>query len=241
MEAGGLSRFRESGSAKARFPQGGTEAILINTGGGLAGGDDFHFDIGVGPGTKLSVTTQGAERVYRSLGPAARVVTRLQAAESSMLHWLPQETILFDRSSLHRRFDVDLAGSTTFLAVEAVVFGRTEMGETISQVELRDSWRIRRDGRLIHADDTAIAGPLPVSRATLDGAGAIALIIYISATAERALDGVRAVIGTGGASAWNGKLVARVLAKDGFELRKSVIPAIRAIAGDTALPKAWSF
>ena len=241
MEAGGLARFRESGAAKARFPRGGAEAILINTGGGLAGGDQFRFDLGVGPVASLSITTQGAERVYRSLGPPARVDTRLEAAEGSTLRWLPQETILFDHSSLQRRFDVDLAGTATFLAVEAVVFGRTEMGESISQVELRDSWRIRRDGRLIHADDTAIAGTLPASRATLDGAGAMALIIYVSATAEHALDGARAVVGKGGVSAWNGRLVARVLAKDGFDLRKSVIQVIQAIVGAAALPKAWSF
>lgn len=241
MDKGGLARFRESGAAKARFPQGGTEAIMINTGGGLAGGDQFGFDIGVGPGAKLSLTTQGAERVYRSLGPAAKVDTKLELAEGSTLRWLPQETILFDHAALQRRYDVELAGGATFLAVEAAIFGRTEMAESISQVELHDRWRIRREGRLIHADDTAIAGTLPVSRATLNGARAMALVIYVAADAERPLDGVRAAIGHGGASAWNGKLVARVLAKDGFELRKSLIPAIRAIAGGTALPKAWSF
>lgn len=241
MDAGGIARFREAGAAKARFPQGGNEAILINTGGGLAGGDQFRFDIGLGPGAKLSVTTQGAERVYRSLGPAARIDTVLQAGEGSTLNWLPQETILFDHAALQRRFDVDLAGGVTFLAVEAVIFGRTEMGESISQVELHDRWRIRREGRLIHADDTAIVGTLPGSRATLNGASAMALVIYVAADAERPLVAVRAAIEHGGASAWNGKLVARVLAKDGFELRKSLIPAIRAIAGGTALPKAWSF
>ena len=187
----------------------------------------FHFDIGVGPGTGLSVTTPGAERVYRSLGPAAQVDTTLHAAEGSTLHWLPQETILFDHSSLHRRFDVNLAGSANLLAVEAVVFGRTEMGETISQVELRDSWRIRRDGRLIHADDTAIAGTMPATRATLAGAGAMALIIYVSATAERALDGVRAgnVIAFG-VEGYKGKetviVVAEVRTEDPAVVREAI-------------------
>lgn len=239
-EAGGLARFREMGAAKARFPKGGREAILINTGGGLAGGDDFEYNIGVGRGARLSVTTQGAERVYRSLGPPARVRTRLEAKEGATLHWLPQETILFDNSALVRSFDVQLAGSANFLAVETIVFGRREMGERISSLEFRDSWRIRRDGSLLHADDIAFGGALPNSSATLDGAGAMAFMIYVSADAERALDGVRAAIENGGASAWNGKLVARVLARDGFELRKSVTLAIQAIAGDMGLPKAWT-
>lgn len=48
VTARGLQRMREEGSAKVRFPHTGREAILINTGGGLAGGDDFTFDIEVG-------------------------------------------------------------------------------------------------------------------------------------------------------------------------------------------------
>lgn len=115
------------------------------------------------------------------------------------------------------------------------------MGESISRLELRDRWRIRQNGRLIFADDITIEGALPRSKATLDGAGAMALIIYVSADAERPLESVRAAIAKGGASAWNGKLVARILAKDGFELRQSVIPALHAIAGGMGLPKAWSF
>ena len=46
---GASNALREAGAAKARFPQGGHDAILINTGGGLAGGDNFRFDIERGP------------------------------------------------------------------------------------------------------------------------------------------------------------------------------------------------
>ena len=41
----GILRLREAHAAKVRIPFGGREAILINTGGGLAGGDRFTFDI----------------------------------------------------------------------------------------------------------------------------------------------------------------------------------------------------
>lgn len=65
VDAAGLRRMREDGAAKVRLPRGSTEAILINTGGGLAGGDRFAFDISVETQGKLTVTSQAAERAAR--------------------------------------------------------------------------------------------------------------------------------------------------------------------------------
>lgn len=89
----GVEHFREAGAAKLRLPQGSTEAILINTSGGLAGGDRHVIDIGVSE-ANLTVTTQAAERVYRSLGPAAELHVSLKVGPQARLCWLPQETIL---------------------------------------------------------------------------------------------------------------------------------------------------
>ena len=61
-----MLRLREAQAAKLRMPFGVPEAILINTGGGLAGGDRFSFDITAEAGATLTVTSQAAERVYRA-------------------------------------------------------------------------------------------------------------------------------------------------------------------------------
>jgi len=237
----GLARMREAGSAKVRFPFGGNEAILINTSGGLAGGDRTSFDIGAEAGTRLTVTTQAAERVYCSLGPAAEVNVTLSAKASATLRWLPQETILFDGAALSRRIDVDLDPTARFMAVESIILGRKAMGETIARAALRDRWRIRSAGRLVHADDLAFDGAPPVTRATLGNALAFATIVLVQDRVEAMADPVRAVIGErGSASAWNGKLVARLAASDGFELRKSLIPALSVLVQGDALPKVWS-
>lgn len=242
VSAIGLQRLREEGSAKVRFPHMGREAILINTGGGLAGGDDFEFDIEVGPNAQLTVTTQAAERVYRTLGPTVKVHTKLQVAEGGTLFWLPQESILFDGSSLSRKLDVELAATSRFIAVEPVLFGRPESAEVISQITFRDCWRIRQNGKLIFADDLHLDGPLPLSKATLNGAAAVATLLCIAPDAEKHLEPLRAAIGIGGAASfWNGKLVARLIAKDGFTLRKSLIPALAVLAGVGSLPKVWTF
>ena len=239
--AGGLERMREAGAAKVRFPQGGSEAILINTGGGLAGGDEFAFDITAGPEAALTITTQAAERVYRTLGPAASVKVALKIEAGARLKWLPQESILFNGASLSRRIDADLGDGATLLAVESVILGRAAMGETIHQATLRDRWRIRRSGRLIFADDLAFDGPPPATPDTLGHAGAMATVVLVSDASEMLIDDVRALIGeSGSASAWSGKLVARLVAKDGFGLRKVLVSVLSQLAGGESLPKVWS-
>ena len=241
FESGGVAQLREAGALKVRIPRGSHEAILINTGGGIAGGDAFTFDIGVSGNASLTVTSQAAERVYRTLGPAAAVKTAMRAGAGSKLFWLPQETIMYDGAALSREYSVHLEEGAAFLAVEAIVFGRREMGETVQTLELNDRWRIWLGGSLVHADALAIGPHMPVSTASLGTARAMATIIYAADDAERRLDAVRHALGPiSGASAWNGKLIARLLAEDGFMLRKQIISALAALTGPDALPKIWT-
>ena len=238
----GIVRLREAHAAKVRIPFGVPEAILINTGGGLAGGDRFSFDITAEQDTTLTVTSQTAERVYRSLGPSAQVDVALTARDGACLMWLPQETILFDGAALSRTITADLAASARFLAVESMILGREAMGESVQEAQLTDRWRIRQAGKLIFADEIAFAGAPPATLATLGPKRAFATVVLVAPEAEDLLDRVRAAIDDrGAASAWSGKLVARLVATDGFDLRKSLIPALTALAGGGGLPKTWSF
>ncbi len=238
----GLKRMREAHSAKVRIPHQSHEAILINTGGGLAGGDRFSYEIGAEDDARLTVTGQAAERVYRTLGPAAQVDVKLSAGDRATLMWLPQETILFDGSALTRNITVELGDAARFLAVESVVLGRAAMGETVASARFRDRWRIRQKGQLIHADEIAFDGAPPPSPATLGPWRSFATVVLVAADAEDRLDRLRAVLGPAdAASAWNGKLVARLVAGDGFDLRKSLIPALTVLADPASLPKTWSF
>jgi urease accessory protein len=241
-----LSDLHESGSAKLRLPRahsGAAEPILINTAGGLAGGDHFELELEASDAAKIVATTQASEKIYRSLGDAALVETRLSVGAEARLDWLPQETILFDRARLQRSFDVDLDERAEFLAVEAVILGRRATGETVREGVLRDRWRIRKGDRLVFADDIRLDGALDevVARpAALAGAGAMATLIYIGEDCERRLDQVRAVLGEqAGASAFDGKLIARLVAADGYQLRRMLIPVIAALRHDEPLPKTW--
>ena len=136
------------------------EAVIVNTGGGMAGGDRFAIDLSLGAGASLIAGTAAAEKIYRSTGPDAEMDVTLDVGEGARLAWLPQETILFDRARLSRRIDVDLAESASLLMAEAVVFGRAAMGEAMEQGFFADRWRVRRGGKLVFADSARLDGAI---------------------------------------------------------------------------------
>ena len=241
-----LDRLYQEGCAKIRLPRdpdaAGLEAVLINTAGGLTDGDRLAWRAEAEAGARLTLTTQACEKVYRSRGARAEVAVALRAGPEARLDWLPQETILFDGGALSRRLDVDLAAGARLLAVEAVVLGRTAMGERVRRGLLRDRWRVRREGRLVFADDIRLEGEIDRlgARAPLLGGGcAFASLLLVADDAEDRLAPVRAALGEhGGASAFEGKLTARVVAADGLALRRALIPALEALRG-ARLPRVW--
>ncbi len=241
---GAVKRRREEGCAKLRIPARLTgqspEAIIINTSGGLAGGD--RFEIAVRAESDICLTTQAAEKIYRSLGSETRVATRLRADGNARLHWLPQEAILFDGARLKRSFDAELDRNATLLAVETVVLGRKAMKEQLTDFSFHDHWRIRRNGKLIFADDLRFDPTRVRGVAALGRCEAFATIVLVGSDTELFLDPLREIIGMrGGVSAWDGKLVARLVGVDGFDMRKTLIPALTLLSGKGQLPKVWTF
>ncbi len=244
----GLAGLRQEGCAKIRVltrRTSGLEALMVNTAGGLTGGDRMSWRIDVDGGARASLSTTSCERVYRSAGGAASVQVDLSVGAQASLDWIPQETILFDRAQLSRRLTADVAADGRLLIAEGMVLGRRAMGETAIDARLEDRWRIRRDGRLIFADDVRLRGPLGEAAgrgATLDGGAAYASLLLVAADAERLLAPLRAAIGDiGGASAFDGRLFCRMVAQDGFELRRALLPALAALSPGLESQRVWSF
>ena len=240
-----LATLFQEGCAKIRLPNthdSSLQAVLINTAGGLTGGDRIDWRAEAAPGTRMVVTTQACERIYRSTGADARVATHLTVGAGAQLDWLPQETILFENSRLDRTLDVDLADGARFCAVEAVLLGREAMGEDARTALLRDTWRIRRNGRLIHAEATKLSAD-PRERdglSLLDGALAFATLLYVGDDAERRLEPIRALLtGRSGASRIGERLVVRAIAESGLALRRIIGPIVANLSGAGSLPRLW--
>jgi urease accessory protein len=246
-EAGASRRARvaEHGALRVRFPHGedgALDAVIVNTAGGMTGGDRFAVDVALAAGARLTVTTAAAEKIYRALGPPAEIALRLDVGEGGALAWLPQETILFDRVRLRRTVDVALAPGARLLLAEAIMFGRVAMGEAVAQGEVFDRWRVRRAGRLLFAEtirlDGAVAQRLDEAAA---GNGAVAIAAVLKAPGEETdVAAVRALplAGEVGASAWNGIALVRLCAREGAALRRDLARVLGVLHG-RALPRLW--
>ena len=227
------------------------QAVLVNTAGGIVGGDLLSTEIEAGPGTVATVTTQAAEKIYRALDVAARLVTKIEVAADAWFEWLPQETILFDGARLHRRLDFALGRGASLLAAETVLFGRAARGEQMRHGQLLDSWAVKCEGRLIWADRLRLAGDL---RAVLDrpfgfnGAVGMSTLLHAGPQAASFLPRAREIAAAqpaeGGASLVNGILLIRFLDRDGAKLRESAATAAMALRHEIAglsptPPRVW--
>ncbi len=250
-----LDRLYQEGAAKGRLPRdhgrGCPDLAIINLAGGLTGGDVMDTAITWGQGTVAGATTQAAEKIYRAEAGSVAVTTRLRVGPGAWAEWLPQETILFERSALDRRLCVEVAGGGRLLAVEPLVFGRLAMGETLARATLRDRIEVHVDGHLAWLDATRLEPPMDVA---LDapfrggGARALATVLYVAPEAEERSDVVRELARAQGVAAGvtclGPVLLARLHDASPLALRRALVhflTRLRARLGDLPprLPRLW--
>ena len=228
------------------------EAVLVNAAGGLTGGDQFDLDISAVGDARVVVTTQAAEKVYRALTEPARVATRLKARDTAKVAWLPQETIVFNQARIFRQIEVDLHSGTELMALEWLVLGRAAHGEEIRAGYIRDSWLVRRDGRLIWADSflaTESTFPHLTRKALLSDRRSIGTLIYFGPNLDRRLDKIREIARSqycdSAVTMVGGLIIVRFAARVSSGLRIALTHMLQHFAhelgpGPFRVPKMWS-
>jgi urease accessory protein len=246
-----LASLREEGAAKIRFPvtqSPALEAILINTAGGLTGGDRMTWAVEIGADASAVLTTQACEKAYRAHEGHACIEVDIRVGARGRLAWVPQETIVYEGGALRRRIEVDLADGAELLMVEATAFGRLARGEHLDRASFADHWRVRVGTHLVHAESFAVggeAGRILTRPATMGAGACMATVLLIGDGASSLLDPARKLASAaGGVSFWEvagtGKLLARLVAADSYELRKSLVPLLELMDRQASLPKVWS-
>lgn len=245
----GVTRRRvvhERGPLRVRFPNvegGALEAVIVNTAGGITGGDALAVKIDVGRGAQLTAGTTAAEKIYRSTGADASLSVRLSVQSAGRLCWLPQETILFDRARLSRRIDIDVAHGASLIMTESLVFGRTAMGEAVTEGRVLDRWRVSYGGRLVLAENVRLDGAIaerlahPAVGKTSRAVATLLIAPGDEAVVTQVRESCTAFRGEAGMSAWNGIAVARFCAPDGAALRHDIMTMLAALR--VALPRLW--
>lgn len=247
LKSGGrLDRLRQQGSAKAILPHvsGAPEVVFLNTSGGLTGGDRLSLSLDLADGVRATATTQTAERAYRAGEGRARIDVSMTVGAGGWLDWLPQETILFDGAALNRETRIDLGRDAGCILCEMVVLGRAAMGETVEHLHLTDRRQVFRAGRPVLVDPVRLddAG-IGTGAAGLGGARAFASVAMVGQGAQDALGPVRAVLDQPGvraaASGLDGRLQIRILAQDGWPMRRQIARILTVLRQGAALPRVW--
>lgn len=220
---------------------------IINTAGGLTGGDNLAQRIAWRAGARAMITTPAAEKIYRSSAGCARIAVDLSIEEGCEAEWLPQETILFEGGNLERTFEIHLAGSASIVACDAIVFGRLARAEQLESGRLVDQLKVFRDGRLVLFDRTDIAGHLGkwLDRSSAaNGHRCSAMVLAAGPGVEELVPDIRDCLERsselGGVSLVRGIVHIRLLARDDVGLRRLVADVLDVARRRRPLPRSWS-
>jgi urease accessory protein len=228
------------------------EAVLVNTSGGVAGGDRLESSVTALSGAAIAVTTQAAEKIYRALEESARISTKLNVADAAKLAWLPQETILFNHARLCRRTEIEISPGAELLAMECLVLGRAARGEKLSAGCIIDTWQVSKHGRLQWGETFRLTDDVfsNLSRkALLWDSKALATVIYSGPGLDKWLQLMRAHSVSFdcrcGATRVGGMLVARFAARSSFELKAALRHLLQELGQEPApgpfrVPRMWS-
>lgn len=245
----------ERSPIRMMFPRTGhcgvEEAVIINTAGGVAGGDRLELSVSALPDASIAVSSQAAEKVYRALNEPARIATRLKAHESARLAWLPQETIVFNRARFHRTTEVELFSGAELLALEWLVLGRAARGEIVDGGSITDSWRVKSNDRLIWADTFRIDDETFAHlnrKALLSNCSAFATLIYFGPDLGKRVEFLRDVFPSlecnCAVTLVAGLVVTRFAAKQSSDLKLALRSLLQQIepelgSGPFRIPKMW--
>lgn len=249
-----LADLYQHANAKIRIPktyEPTLQAVLVNTAGGIAGGDTLQWTARAAQSAQLLVTTQACERIYGHATQAAHIDNHVEVAAQAFCAWLPQETILYDGAQLRRSLTVDVASDASFIGLESIVLGRAHMGETLTQFDMRDRWLIKRAGVPLYADVLRLdaASVVETGRAGMDAMTVMATLVYVpyadSPPMKAITERIARLAPSGGvhigASAFDTHLVCRLLAPSSYALRQALPPMLDAIDAQFHLPKIWRF
>ena len=239
----------QSGALKVLIPKSKSkyaEAVLINTGGGIVGGDNLSIEVEAAKKTNTWITTQASEKVYKSSSEQSILNTKVTLEDNSTLFWCPKETILFHNSKLIRNLDFDIKSSSKLLIIENIVFGRLASGELNADCFFSDHWRIKRDEKLIFAENFLFEDKKTMYRKTnLGDYRSLLNIVYVSKDSNNYLNKMRNIISAGNifgeASCWNDFIYLRALANNTVEFKKTIEEILILLVGDKSnIPRSLS-
>ena len=124
---------------RPNYPEGETPAhlTLINPTGGHVGGDLLELEIALDEGARVLWTSQGATKVYKSLGEPVKSTTKIEMGKASGLELLPDPVIPYAGSIYAQETRISMAEGAKLLYGESLYHGRVASGEHFDYSSLK--------------------------------------------------------------------------------------------------------
>lgn len=186
-------RFREGPLAvqRALYPEGDLcHVYLLHPPGGVAGGDQLNICADVAQGASALITTPGAAKFYRSIGPKAYQRQSLTVTAGT-LEWLPQENILFPGAQAELSTTVQLHGDAAFIGWEINCLGRPVVNERFEYGCATFKFSLIRDGLPILHERVMVEGEKDLTSAAGLRGCAVMGSLYATTDDKRLLETIR--------------------------------------------------
>ena len=176
------------------YPEGDVcHLYLLHPPGGVAGGDHLQVQVTPSPESHALITTPGAAKFYRSIGPTACTSQQFYLTGGA-LEWLPQENIFFPGAQVQMHTEVNLSDGASYIGWEIHCLGRPVISERFEHGRLVSKTVVKRDGKPLLIDRLVVDGKHSLDgKATLRGRPVTATLIASGAD-SKVLEAAREII-----------------------------------------------
>ena len=102
--------------------------VVVHPPAGIAGGDELLTEVTLEANSHALLTTPGATRFYRSLGPVARQTVQARVAPGARLEWVPLETLCYRQAIAENHLRFDLAPDAEMIGWDLLGLGLPAQG-----------------------------------------------------------------------------------------------------------------
>lgn len=244
------SQYGPLTAQRSFYPEGSVcHLYLLHPPGGIAGGDHLDIQVTTGAEAHALLTTPGATKFYRSIGPTAYQTQRLHLAGGS-LEWLPQENIFFPGARVETLTEINLTDDSNYIGWEMHCLGRPVINESFDTGRLISRTVVKRDGIPLLIDRLAVDGEHSLHGTAMLRGLPVAATLIASTADNSMLEAAREAIGAYsspdiGVTLVADILVCRYLGGSSEDARKRFIRIWRAIRPlltqrPAVLPRIWA-
>ncbi len=130
-----------------RAEDGSLYVMMLNTSGGLVGGDRLLTEVELGPKAEALLITASAAKAYRTNGTPSIQDTVVRMKQGATLEYLPDHLIPHPDSIIHQSLKVEMEPGCRAMIYDAIAAGRIARGERWNFKELKMETSISLESR----------------------------------------------------------------------------------------------